>query len=126
MGTGSLTTLRTALLGPSGKVLVGGTGSSSTDVPPCPEFAEGEPVSWHSPHPKVYEELLYSFQVRKVLDGSCLDESFPAACIIHKCVYVGMVWTQRHKELLEAKLAKFVPSIVFCTLYVFKTNLYFA
>ena len=97
------------MLGPSGKILVGGTGSSA-DVPPCPEFAEGEPVSWHSPHPHVYQELLYSFQVKKIFDGSTLDETFAAQCIEAKVVYVGMVFTQKHKELLEAKLANFEAS----------------
>lgn len=94
---------RTALLGPSGKILAGG---GLGQVEPAQEFSDGEPVAWHSMEERVYEEVLHSWQCKKMLDGSTLDDTFALAALKQNVVYVGVVWSEQHKEFLHQRLVK--------------------
>ncbi|CAJ1450592.1 unnamed protein product [Effrenium voratum] len=94
---------KTALLGPSGKILAGG---GLGQVEPAQEFSDGEPVAWHSMKERVYEEVLHSWQCKKVLDGSTLDDTFALAALKQNVVYVGVVWSEQHKEFLHQRLVK--------------------
>ena len=67
---------------------------------------------------RVYDELLYSFQLKKVLDGSTMDESFAWACIRNCTVYCGLVFTEAHGQALEKRLAKLVTCVVLHLIFV--------
>ena len=99
---------KVALYGTLGKVLASGSMPGADEVP-RPEFGSGanlEPVAWHSSTVTFYEELLSALNVKAVLDATASDASLAIACLRLKVAYAGVVWTETHRNLLDARILK--------------------
>ena len=76
---------------------------------PKPVGEDGcEPMCWHSMSHKFYEELIHSFSVRVVLDLTCLDGLFPVASILTKTPYIGVVFSEEHRQAMHSYLVNTV------------------
>ena len=99
---------KVALYGSLGKVLASGSVPGADEVP-RPEFGSGanlEPVAWHSSTVTFYEELVLSLNVKAILDATASDASLAIACLRLKVAYAGVVWTETHRNLLDARIMK--------------------
>ena len=95
-----------ALYGPGGKILTGG---AVVDGQKHPEFNDKrDPASYHLSPLQLHEEYLHSFAARAVCHATVVDACFPMACIHAKVPYVGICFTEAHKQLLEAELVSLV------------------
>ena len=90
---------------PNGRHLSGGP-NPEPDFPQPKFDREREPVSWHSCHLKLYEEILVSFHVKAVVDLSTADETFALACIQNQIPYLGVCWGDTHTQLLSQRLSE--------------------
>ena len=95
--------LKKKIYGKGGKVAVGGC--SPEPITQKPSFEDGkEPVCWHSPGERLYEEILSSFNGKLLVDLTTNDTQAAMACLRNKTNYVGVCMTDTHRSVFHAAL----------------------
>ena len=67
-----------------------------------------EPMTYHGMIPEVYKELLHSHPAVAVMDFTACDGMLAAVCLELGVPYLGVVFSERHKEGLINHLAHYV------------------
>jgi hypothetical protein len=63
-----------------------------------------EPVIWHPTPPELYDTIISDFFVKQVFDLVPVDDIFAYTALKNRIGYIGICFTQAHKDFLEARL----------------------
>ena len=89
----------------SGKVAVGG--AMPADMPERPQFADSrEPMNWHPLAEGFCAEILHSFNIRMLVDMTCMDETWAVTCLRKNVGYVGVVFTDGHQKAISSQVVR--------------------
>ena len=89
----------------SAKVAVGG--SLPADMPERPQFADSrEPMSWHPLTDAFCAEILHSFNIRMLVDMSCMDEQWAVTCLRKRVSYIGVVFSDAHQKAINSQVVR--------------------
>jgi hypothetical protein len=91
------------LIAVGGKTDAGCVGRDSGQIAKRTD-ATVEPVIFHPMPPWFYETILSDFFANKVFDLTPTDEEFAYVCLCLHVGYVGICYTQEHKEFIERRL----------------------
>ena len=87
----------------AGTILAGGKQAAD----PKPDFGDPcEPVAWHAMPTPFYQEIVHKFDVRVMLDATASCEHAAVACLRSKAAYIGVVWTDFHRDALLCQIQK--------------------
>jgi hypothetical protein len=69
---------------------------------------ESEPVNWWAMPTNLYDEILYRFNTKAVIDLCPSSDALPILCVEHGLMYLGLCFTDAHMEHLKRRLASAV------------------
>jgi hypothetical protein len=69
---------------------------------------ESEPVNWWAMPANLYDEILYRFNTKAVIDLCPSSDSLPILCIENGLMYLGLCFTDAHMDHLKRRLASAV------------------
>ena len=100
------------MYGPSGRIAVGGTGHDKDEEDDeeektiaQPRTADSiEPASFAASSVEFYEDLYDWQRAKVVINLTSVDVNAAMAAIRSKLSYVGIVWTDAHKEMFVAEM----------------------
>jgi len=96
--------VKKSLLGPAGKILAGGAIGEAS--PQWKDVQGREPVNYHGMPGLFYSELLHSFELDCVMNGTEMDGEFALQCIKAKKAYIGVCLTEKHAELIRDQMIR--------------------